>query len=162
MRLLGKLLNLLIGKNVIDQLFRTTDISKRVKLYDQKWNTLRWKIFTKIMLSRFTMSLLFDKAFFAYLEESLSFGDHFAGKTEWAVKNLSISASYFLTYILFGNYDPHTLPPYLRMENFETIRRRIFRVEIITGRCEDYFASVEKDSIAAFNFQQYLRVDVGK
>ncbi len=92
MRLLGKLLNLLVGKNVIHQLFWTADRSERSKLYDQKWNTLRWKIFTKIMLSRKTMSLLFDRAFFAYLEASFSFGDHFARKTEWAVKNLPVSS----------------------------------------------------------------------
>ncbi len=44
------------------------------------------------------------------------------------------------------------LPAYLRHENFETIRRGVFRIEIITGSCEDYFVSRERDSIAAFNF----------
>jgi S-adenosylmethionine-diacylglycerol 3-amino-3-carboxypropyl transferase len=152
MRLLGRLLNLLIGKNVISDLFRTYNRLERIKLYDQKWKTLRWGIFTRIMLSRKTMSLLFDKAFFAYLEDSFSFGDHFARKTERAFKELPLKENYFLTYILFGNYDTDALPAYLRRENFDTIRSRVSRIEIITGSCQDYFYSLSEDSISKFNY----------
>jgi len=104
------------------------------------------------MLSRKIMSLLFDKAFFEYLEDSFSFGDHFANKTEQAFKNLPIRASYFLTYILFGNYNIFALPDYLRPENYETIRERASRIEIITNSCQQYFSSIEEESISRFNY----------
>jgi S-adenosylmethionine-diacylglycerol 3-amino-3-carboxypropyl transferase len=152
MRLLGRLLNILIGKKVIKQLFLTHKIEDRIDLYDQKWNNFRWKIFTKIMLSRKIMSLLFDKAFFAYLEDSFSFGDHFALKTEQAFKKLPVRESYFLTYILFGNYSIFALPDYLRPENFDTIRKRVSRIEIITDSCQNYFSSIKDNSISRFNY----------
>jgi S-adenosylmethionine-diacylglycerol 3-amino-3-carboxypropyl transferase len=152
MRLLGRLLNFLIGKKNIDRLYNEPNIEERIYLYDRRWNNLHWRLFTKIMLSRQMMSLLFDKAFFTYLEDSFSFGDHFAKKTEQAFKKLPLRKNYFLTYILFGNYNTFALPDYLRPHNHDTIRERISRVKIITDSCQNYFASLQDDSISRFNF----------
>jgi S-adenosylmethionine-diacylglycerol 3-amino-3-carboxypropyl transferase len=152
MRLLGGMLKVLIGRKIINRLFMTQRMEDRIRLYDQYWNNYRWKIFTRIMLSRKTMSLLFDKAFFAYLEESFSFGDHFAQKTELAFKKLPVRGNYFLTYILYGNYNIFALPTYLRPENFDTIRDRLSRIEIITDTCQNYFSSIEDNCISRFNF----------
>jgi len=152
MRLLGGMLKVLIGRKIINRLFLTQRIEERRRLYDQYWNNYRWKIFTRIMLSRKTMSLLFDKAFFAYLEESFSFGDHFAHKTEQAFKKLPVRRNYFLTYILYGNYNLFALPEYLRPENFDTVRERVSRIHIVTDTCQNYFSLIEDNSISRFNF----------
>ncbi len=152
MRFLGGMLKVLIGKKIINRLFMTQRIEERRRIYDQYWNNYRWKIFTKIMLSRKMMSLLFDKAFFTYLEESFSFGDHFAQKTELAFKKLPVRRNYFLTYILYGNYSVFALPEYLRPENFDTIRERVSRIHIITDTCQNYFSLIEDNSISRFNF----------
>ncbi len=75
------------------------------------------------MLSRRLNSLLFDKAFFAYLDRDFSFGRHFAAKAERALVRLPMKENYFLSYILLGRfYDEAFLPVYLRRENFSAIR----------------------------------------
>jgi S-adenosylmethionine-diacylglycerol 3-amino-3-carboxypropyl transferase len=49
-------------------------------------------------------------------------------------------------------YSEAYLPTYLRRENFETIRSRVNRIQIVTGNCLDYFASLPDSCISKLNF----------
>lgn len=152
MKLLRNCLNLLVGKRTIRKFFEIEDSAARKDLFNRKWNNRRWKIFTKVLLSRKTMSLLFDKAFFKYLKNNFSFGDHFADKTKHALTELPVEKNYFLRYILLGNYDDKFLPYYLRKENYELIKTRLNRVKIVTDSCDNYFKQLPDNSISKFNF----------
>jgi len=99
------------------------------------------------------MTILFDKAFFAQIERSVSFGEHFRRIIEKAITKLPVRENSYLAYILFGNYySPDHFPPYLRRENYEIIRQRLCRIQIITGNCESYFASLPENYFSKFNF----------
>ena len=152
MKLLRNCIRVFVSKRTIQKFFDSDDTNQRKRLFEQKWNTWRWKLFAKVLLSRKTMSLLFDKAFFKYLKEDFSFGKHFAEKAKRALTELPIKENYFLRYILLGNYDERFLPPYLRKENYDTIKRRLNRIRIITDSCDNYFPELPVDSISKFNF----------
>jgi S-adenosylmethionine-diacylglycerol 3-amino-3-carboxypropyl transferase len=153
MRLLGRTLNILLGQSLISNFFEIKDEDRRFQLYQHKVNNLSWWLFTRILLSRAMMSFLFDKAFFKYLDRSFSFGKHFEEKVMYAFTQLPITENYFLSYILLNRYyDEKFLPVYLRKENFELIKSRIERVEIITNSCENYFSKIHNDFISKFNF----------
>jgi S-adenosylmethionine-diacylglycerol 3-amino-3-carboxypropyl transferase len=154
MRLLRRTVVAGTGKRrLIRRLFETDSPGEREKLYREKWQGVWWTLLTKVMLSRRLNVLLFDKAFFAYLDRDFSFGRHFAAKAERALVRLPTKENYFLAYILLGRFSgERLLPPYLRRENFPVIRDRLDRVEIVTARCEDYFAGLGDSSISKFNF----------
>jgi S-adenosylmethionine-diacylglycerol 3-amino-3-carboxypropyl transferase len=153
MQLLRKMLVSLIGKKVIDRFFMTPERSKREELFARKWKNLRWWVFTRIMLSRTVMSLLFDKAFFKYIDNRFSFGEHFSRKARHALVDLDPAENPFLSYILQGGYpNEHSLPVYLKRENYETIRSRVDRITMVTAVCEEYFATLPDGSISKFNF----------
>jgi S-adenosylmethionine-diacylglycerol 3-amino-3-carboxypropyl transferase len=152
MKLLRNCIRLMVSKRTIKNFFEIDVTSQRKVLYDKKWNNWRWKLFTKVLLSRKTMSLLFDEAFFKYLKENFSFGDHFASKTKRALTELPVKENYFLRYILLGNYDDRFLPYYLRRENYELIRNRLHKIKIVTDSCDNFFGRLPADSISKFNF----------
>jgi S-adenosylmethionine-diacylglycerol 3-amino-3-carboxypropyl transferase len=154
MRLLRKMIVVPLGKGRLAvRMFHTDDPVERGTLYRERWENLGWKILTRVMLNRRLNSVLFDKAFFAYLEDDFSFGRHFAAKAERALVRLPIKENYFLAYILFGRFcGERCLPHYLRRENYDVIRGRLDRVEIVTDGCESYFASLQDSSVAKFNF----------
>jgi S-adenosylmethionine-diacylglycerol 3-amino-3-carboxypropyl transferase len=154
MRLLRKTVVAGFGKRrLIKRMFEADGSAAREKLYREKWQGVWWRLLTGVMLSRWLNSLLFDKAFFAYLDRDFSFGRHFAAKAERALVHLPMKENYFLSYILLGRfYDEAFLPVYLRRENFSAIRDRLDRVEIVTDSCEDFFAKLEDSSISKFNF----------
>jgi S-adenosylmethionine-diacylglycerol 3-amino-3-carboxypropyl transferase len=154
MRLLRRTVVAGFGKRrLIKRMFEADGPASREKLYREKWQGVWWRFLTGVMLSRWLNSLLFDKAFFAYLDRDFSFGRHFAAKAKRALVQLPMKENYFLSYILLGRfYDEAFLPVYLRRENFQAIRDRLDRVEIVTDSCEHFFAGLEDSSISKFNF----------
>lgn len=143
----------LIKKRVLMKFFDIEDPVKRTVLFQKKWENFRWWFLTRIMLSRRLNTLLFDKAFFTYLDEKFSFGNHFAEKARRAITQLPMKENHFLSYILLGRfYSEKYLPLYLKRENYDIIRSRVDRVEIVTDSCENYFSSLPDSSISKFNF----------
>jgi S-adenosylmethionine-diacylglycerol 3-amino-3-carboxypropyl transferase len=134
-------------------MFETEDLAERERLYRRRWLGPGWTFLTRVMLGRRLNSILFDKAFFAYLDRDVPFGRHFAAKAEHALLRLPLKDNYFLSYILFGRYyDEQHLPAYLRRENFRIIRDRLDRIEIVTDGAAGLLAGLEDSSVAKFNF----------
>jgi S-adenosylmethionine-diacylglycerol 3-amino-3-carboxypropyl transferase len=153
MHLLKNWFRVLLGSKLVNELFEMEGEKERQEFYEKKWNSLSWKIFTKVLLSRKVMSFLFTKQMFAQLEGSFSFGDHFRKRIKRAVTDLPLKENSFLAYILLGRfYSLDHLPQYLRKENFLLIKNRVQRIEIINASCEDYFGSLSGDNISKFNF----------
>jgi len=153
MHLLKKWLDRIMGTSLINQLFLLDSHEERLNFYEHKWNNYKWKLFTRIFLSRGLMTILFTKAFFEQLESSFSFGDHFRTQTKRAFVDLPLKENYFLNYILKCDYPSREfLPDYLKPEHFETIKNRLDRIEVVTDSCESYFATLPDNTITKFNF----------
>jgi len=154
MRLLKKIvITPLMRSRVLKKFFETEDTAARTELFHKKWENIRWWLLTRIMLSRRVNIMLFDKAFFKYLDEKFSFGDHFAEKAERAITQLPMKENYFLSYILLGRfYSQEHLPPYLRRTNYDIIRSHVDRIEMVTDSCEHYFSTLPDSYVSKFNF----------
>jgi S-adenosylmethionine-diacylglycerol 3-amino-3-carboxypropyl transferase len=96
--------------------------------------------------------MLFDKAFYKYLEPSFSFEKYYRSAVRRAVTELPAKDNYFLAYILSGNYFADNLPVYLKKENYQFIRDRVDRIKIVTSGCQEYLSSLPGDTISKFNF----------
>jgi S-adenosylmethionine-diacylglycerol 3-amino-3-carboxypropyl transferase len=153
MRILRRGLVLLEGRPVLERPFHLTTREERHRFYNEKWDTPAWRLFSRLLLSRTVMTLLFDPAFFAQLEETFSFGDHFRSLVERALVSLPLKTNYFMAYILLGRYpDRSCLPVYLKEENHEIIRSRLERICMIYDDCGAYFRSLPENAISRFNF----------
>lgn|GEM_PF-577536 len=144
---------LLDGQDLTKRLFAAPDRAERERLYLERWNNRRWRLFMRVLLSCQVQSLLFDPAFYAQLGETFSFGRHFEERFRHAVVDLEPRTNWFLSYILRGGFTPpDCLPLYLKRENFETIRGRLDRVQLVLGSCESFFPTLPDNSVAKFNF----------
>ncbi len=153
MEMLRRWLGRLIGQATLEKFFEIQDLSERHRFYQEKWETPLWWLFTRILLSRTVMTLVFDKAFFRYLDSSFSFGENFANKVKHAMTELPARDNYFLSYILLGRYyDEAHLPPYLWREHFTSIRGRLNKIEVVTASCEEFFQSLPSNTLSKFNF----------
>lgn len=152
MHLLRRLFRILIGRKIIGELFNASSLEEQRILFQTRWDNLKWILFCRIFLSRAFASMLFDKAFYKYLEPSFSFEKYYRSAVRRAVSDLPAKENYFLAYILSGNYFIECLPPYLKRENYELIRERVERIRIITSGCHEYLRSLPGDTISKFNF----------
>lgn len=152
MKLVRIFITAAIGKKLVKKLFDEENKLKRIELFEEKVNNVRWKIVTKFILSKKIMSLIFDKEFFKYLNDSFSFGEHFSQKAKHALTELPIKENYFLSYILIGKYySEKYLPVYLKPENYNLIKSRTNRIEIVTDNCAHYFSMQSNNVIDKFN-----------
>jgi S-adenosylmethionine-diacylglycerol 3-amino-3-carboxypropyl transferase len=143
----------LLSPRLIEKFYNARDTSEREKLFAAKLENWRWWFLTRVMLSRPLNSFLFDKSFFAYLDNNFSFGRYFAAKARQALTRLPLKENYFLSSILRGRFSGEDgLPPYLRRANFEIIRSRLKRIEIVTDSCDHYFSTLPEGTISKFNF----------
>ncbi len=162
MHLLMRLFRLLIGKKIIAELFSLKTVPDRQRFFDTKWNNKRWRVFCSLFLSRTFASLLFDKKFYKFIEPGFSFRKYYNASVRRAITELPIQENNFLAYILLGNYNDGNLPVYLKKENFDIIRTRVDRLEMVTEGCMDYFNRLPADSISKFNFTnifEWMHID---
>ncbi len=154
MRLLRTILVKLRGKQgFVRRLYEADSEGLRERLVRESWDNWSWKLLTRIILSRPLNVMLFDKAFYAYLEGNFSFGRHFAAKAERTLVHLPMKDNHFLSYILRGaGVEGAPLPPYLREENFDLVRTRLDRVEVVTDSCEHFFSTLPDSCLSRFNF----------
>jgi len=154
MRLLRKIVLVAPAKRaLVERFFATPDPAEREGLFRSRWNDAAWKFLTRVMLSRRMNTLLFDRAFFRYLDGDFSFGRHFAEKAEHALTSLPLASNYFMSYILRGGFaEPDALPHYLREGNVPIIRDRLGRIEIVSAACGAYFFTLPDNGISKFNF----------
>lgn len=152
MHLLKRIFRILVGSKIINELFNSSNIEERRILFKKKWDNFKWRLFCRLFLSRTFASMLFDKAFYKYLEPSFSFEKYYRSAVRRAVTELPVKENYFLAYILLGNYFMDNLPVYLKKENYDLIRNRAGRIKIVTSGCLEYLRSLPQETISKFNF----------
>jgi S-adenosylmethionine-diacylglycerol 3-amino-3-carboxypropyl transferase len=86
------------------------------------------------------------------LIKDLRFGPLIRKQADDVLRDHPIWENYFVHWVLTGSYPGgKCMPPYLREENFETIRRRVDRISIVTEEIEIFLARQKSASFSKFN-----------
>jgi S-adenosylmethionine:diacylglycerol 3-amino-3-carboxypropyl transferase len=149
------------NKKCIEQLFANEALENCQQFYDQRWDSLRWRLLFKLFFSRWMMGRLGrDPAFFNYVEGSVS--DRILSRARHALRNLNPAQNPYVHWILTGTHG-EVLPHALRAENFEMIRKNIDRFEWRLGTVETVLEAEGADSIDRLNLSdifEYMSQDV--
>lgn len=122
-----RLLPLVHSRRTIEALFESRDHAARERFYEERWNTLRWRLLFQVFFSRPVMGLLGrDKAFFDHVEGGPV--AHLIARTRHALVELEPANNPYLSWILRGTFGD-AMPLALREEHYETIRSRLDRLE---------------------------------
>jgi len=148
-----RLLHVIHGRSAVERLFEACSLEEQRRFYQERWNTRAWRMFFRVFFSRPVLGLKgLDPRFFTYVDGVESFGEHFRSLARHALVDLPIRDNYFVAQICLGRYlDEHHVPPYLRMDNFDALRRSVDRIEILTGEMGSILANLSSDSIDCFN-----------
>ena len=115
-------------RRTIDALLRPRSAPDRERFYAQRWNTVTWRLLTRMFFSRLVMGRLGrDPAFFAHAGGSVA--AHVARRARHALVALEPAANPYLHWILTGRHGD-VLPVALQEPHFEVIRSRLDRLEL--------------------------------
>ena len=149
-----RLLQVIEGPRTLEALFDCESLDDQRRFYDETWDTQVWRLFFRIFFSRTVLGMGgLDPQFFTYVNGIRSFGEHFRDLARHALVDLPIRDNYFVAQICLGRYlDEHAVPPYLRPENFETLRAAVDRIEVVTGELSAILANLPSNSVDRFNY----------
>lgn len=132
-----RVLPLVHGAATRRALIAPRDAAARRVFYESRWDTARWRLLFRVFFSRFVMGRLGrDPAFFDQVGSGGRVGDRILARTRHALTALPTHDNPWLIYIMTGNFTPHALPRYLRMEHRPVIRARLDRLRLVEGAAE--------------------------
>ena len=137
-----KILPFVHSKKRVEKLLEVKSRQERMEYYDKHWNNLRWKLMFKLFFSKYIVGKLGrDKEFFRYAEKNIS--EEMKERSRYALCELNPYENPYINYILTGNYRKDCLPYFLRKENFDKIRKNLYKVEIIQSSVEEYLDKID-------------------
>ncbi len=122
------------SRKTIDKMFRLNSKSERIEFFKQDWNNFMWKLMFQIFFGKYLMGNLGrDPEFFKYVTEPVA--KSIKMRVDRGIMNIPAKENPYVDFILNGNFK-YTLPFYLRKENFDIIKERLDRIEIVLGPVE--------------------------
>lgn len=156
-----RVLPLVHGRRTILSLLDPRDESERIAFYQERWNTLRWRLLFRIFFSRFMMGRLGrDPEFFRYVEGSVA--DRILERTRYAMTTLAPRDNPYLTFILTGNFGDR-LPRFLRPEVFRALKERLDGLTLFRGTINEAGRAHSGSGFDGFNLSdifEYLAPDM--
>lgn len=153
------LLPVIHSRESLKKLSLAKNLSEQNDYYKATWDNWRWRVLFKIFFSKFVMSRLGrNPVLFTYAGKR-NIGDHYLQKTKYALTEIPIKDNFFLEYILFGTYRTQELmPPYLRKENFDLLKKKVDLINITTEDIKDYLTKSPDNSFSKFNLSNIFEV----
>jgi S-adenosylmethionine-diacylglycerol 3-amino-3-carboxypropyl transferase len=153
-----RVLPLVHGQATIRELLRPKPFADRVRFYDVRWNTWRWRLMFRLFFSRAVMGRLGrDRGFFRYAEGPLA--ERVLDRTRHALTALDPSSNPYAHWILTGTHGD-ALPYALRPEHFETIRANLDRLEWRRASIEEFLSDELSKGERARRFDRFNLSDI--
>ncbi len=149
------LLPLVHNHRTVDDVFVSRPLPERLRFYDTRWNSWRWRLLLRAFFSRFAMGRLGrDPAFFDHVEGSVC--DHVARRIVHAAVELDPEDNPYLHWILKGTMG-RALPLAWRAESYDIIRDRLDRLDIRVGSFENLITEgVRADGFNLSDIFEYM------
>ena len=155
---LTRILPLIHSRKKIIELLAEKNGEQQANFYQTKWNNVRWRILFKVFFSKFLMGKIGrDPAFLNEVKVRVS--TFILGQSSNHLSSVACQKNYFLHYILTGTFGQY-LPHYARESNFELIKQRVNRLEVVNGYVEEAFAKYANfNKFNLSNIFEYMDLD---
>jgi S-adenosylmethionine-diacylglycerol 3-amino-3-carboxypropyl transferase len=135
-------LPLMVSQTTLERLFALPNRTQRQQVFEADFDGWRWQTLIGIFFSKTVLGWLGrDPSFFKYTSGSP--GDHIKVRARHALVELEPSQNPYLEWILWGQH-LCTQPHALRLENFETIRNNLHKLEWHQDSLEGHLEKLEE------------------
>jgi S-adenosylmethionine-diacylglycerol 3-amino-3-carboxypropyl transferase len=151
-KIAGKMLSLLQGKQKIKKLLSLQSVTEQKEFYKNKWDNKRWRMIFRLMFNKKRLAKKGLVAeYFHFDDGAQSFSESFYNRARKALCDIPVKNNYFLSIYLTGKYAGEgELPLYLQPQHYEHIKRNIDRVKVITADTKYWLESMPASIIDGF------------
>jgi S-adenosylmethionine-diacylglycerol 3-amino-3-carboxypropyl transferase len=143
--------------NLRDRLFACKNTAEQTRIWYDDWDNLLWRVFLICISSRKVWKYIFgDPGFYEHVPEGFSISDYLNKRFAFASENVLFGESPFLTLLFFGRYNANSaFPPYLRKENYATIKDNLSRIQITTQSLLEYLEHCEENRFNKYSLSDF-------
>jgi len=154
-------LRVVCGPRTLARLFLCESLSEQASFYRERIHSRWWNFLARPFAAQWPILLLFGvHPHQARRVRGQQFADVLAGGIAHALSTLPARDNFFWQQALLGRY--LVPPPYLRPENFASLRKAATRIVPRVGRVEDFIQSLPPGSVTCFDLldaPDWLSVD---
>jgi S-adenosylmethionine-diacylglycerol 3-amino-3-carboxypropyl transferase len=145
----------LVRADLLKAIFSCRTIGRQARLWSEAWDSPEWRMFLRFVSRRAVWKYAFrDPGFYQYVPEDFSIYGYHERKFEHAFKNVLLRESPYAALLFLGRL-ADALPPHLQERHYETLRKNLHKVRIVTGSLGDILAggaeSFDKYSLSDFS-----------
>lgn len=139
-------------RRTVDAFLACSTLEEQRALYDERWNTWRWRSLFRVFFSQTVMQRAGrSPAQFAHVKGPVSAA--FLERTAHAMREIPVASNPFLQWILSGTYrDPECSQPYLSEDGHAKLVAAADRIEFVHDDLMGHLRSAGADRYTAFNF----------
>lgn len=151
-KIISRMIMLIQGRKRVKGLFKCENLTEQMSFYDRYWEIRRTRFIFNLFFNKRILARRGLKAdYFHFDDGSTSFAESFYRKFRHVCREVPIQGNYFIHLYLSGKYKNLTeVPDYLKESNFETIKARIDRIEIVSADAQGWISNLPSDSIDCF------------
>jgi len=125
---------------LLRRIFDSRTLDEQAALWRKEWVNPLWRSFLRVISIRTVWKYAFgDPGFFLHVPESFSIHAYLEDRFNRAFDHFPVSGSPFARLLFFGKFDEDgALPIHLQEEHYETIRRNLSRIRIVTQSLDAY------------------------
>lgn len=140
------------SRRTIDGVFVPRERAARERYYNDRFNNRRWQAVMRLFFSELVIGRKGrDPAFFEHVNIP-SVGGHYGARARHALIEQPVADNWFVQYIMLGRFlDVARAHPYLRPDNYTTLRERVGRLEVHCAELEGFLASQPAGTFTKFN-----------
>jgi len=150
-RLARGVLRLALGRKAVEALAQVAGPDEADAFYREYMCTWRFRCFFRLAVNRWTYRMFYPQAGFRHLPPGMTPQEFSLLKVRDIVLRRAPANNPYLFPLLFGRYpSEECVPPYLSAAEYDTIRARLGRLNLIHADVRDHLHAAASDSIDAF------------
>jgi len=148
------LLPLVHSQKEVKALLAKKTNEEQLRHFNEKWNTLRWKMLMGVFFSKYVMGKYGrDPEFLKHI--NISVPAYIRNKAEAHLSSTACQDNYLLHMIFTGRFGDN-MPYYLRRENFESIRNNIDKLQLVCADAAEVVKVQPYDVYCLSNIFEYM------
>jgi len=142
------------NKTRIRELLAVKSEEEQKRFYDNKWNTLRFRLLMNFFFSKYVLGKYGrDPKFLEHIK--IPVAQYIRQRTEQQLRSAQSQTNYFLHMIFTGRFGDNR-PHYLREENFRVIKSNIDKLSITQMSAEQAIVANKYDAYCLSNIFEYI------
>ncbi len=131
------ILPLIHSRNTVETFLGSPSLQSQKGFYQQTWNSPRWRLFFRIITSRFVLrTFARQRGMFVHTEPG-AIAQEYLRRLDQNFNTVPLKDNYFMRYCLTGNFGTQ-VPQYLERKGVESLKANLSRLSIVTNDLRGY------------------------